>query len=67
MVGGRVCVFECGRVYSLTFSPNVERFLPFYIAYSMCSHGNSECMVCVRVSVYMHLQYVHMSDCVVCA
>ena len=29
MVGGRVCVFECGRVYSVTFSPNVERFLPF--------------------------------------
>ena len=29
MVGGRVCVFECGRVYSLAFSPNVEIFLPF--------------------------------------
>ena len=67
MVGGRVCVFECGRVYSLTFSPNVERFLPFVWLTVCVLIETSECTVCVGVSVYMHLQYVHMSVCVVCA
>ena len=52
MVGGRVCVFECGRVYSLTFSPKLRDFSHLYSLQYVFSWRIWTCVQCVCSVVY---------------
>ena len=64
-----VCVCVCLSVGGCIHSPLALMLRDFSHLYSLQYVFSWKLLSvrCVLVSVYMHLQYVHMSACVVCA